>query len=740
MKRFLTLLVFVLLLISAVVNNAATEIPADHPYIQYFGRWDFSNVTSPAHSWPGVYIFARFEGTSIGIKLNDNFDYFNVFIDGEFRNVFHGTTNGLTTYTLASGLTNTEHTILITKRNETAWTEFSFNGFVLDDGKSLLPPPEKPVRKIEFIGDSFTSASGNEWTEESAPTAVEQYTNTYEGFGAITARHFEAQYHLTSESGIGLVLDYQSSYSGNIPSKFDRSLLYSSASPKWDFSLWIPNVVVITLGLNDYSGFGGWSGGVADDESALFRERYHEFIQVIRDYYPGVKILAVAAHVDWIQTNVQQVVNDENAAGNNDVFYQFFPYYDGGYVNNGHPNVETHYKIADRLISAIDGMNPWEPYDDTKPPVFTKVPSSPFTVYDTSYLLNVETDSYSTVKYSTTDKSFAEMENEFTITGKREHSITLPCEHGMQNIYYIKAADLFGNAMAASSIVSFTVDTTKLLVSWKERFFNDSWWMVGAAPLGIASASSHNTEIADVTTAYFRMPITVENLESITGFGLLIKGNDGTVAYLNGHEVGRINLFTDEIIDYNTFAIEPMSLNKMIMINAQNGLEYMKNGQNIIAVEMHTSNSDAGSLLFDAQLFDSNNKIYFRLGSYWIYWDAGYTPSDQLIDKTTDIDESISILPERFYLSQNYPNPFNPTTTIKYYIPTVETGYIPSLQHVSLEIFDVLGREVAVLVNVEQKSGLYQVEFDGSNLASGVYYYQLRSGNFISTKKMLLIK
>lgn len=90
------------------------------------------------------------------------------------------------------------------------------------------------------------------------------------------------------------------------------------------------------------------------------------------------------------------------------------------------------------------------------------------------------------------------------------------------------------------------------------------------------------------------------------------------------------------------------------------------------------------------------------------------------------------IIPEQFSLSQNYPNPFNPSTTIKFSIP--ETG------NVMLRVFDVLGREVAVLVNEEMKPGNYEAAFTGVDLTSGIYFYSLVTEQFTDVKKMVLIK
>jgi len=89
-------------------------------------------------------------------------------------------------------------------------------------------------------------------------------------------------------------------------------------------------------------------------------------------------------------------------------------------------------------------------------------------------------------------------------------------------------------------------------------------------------------------------------------------------------------------------------------------------------------------------------------------------------------------IPANYSLSQNYPNPFNPVTNIKFAIPT--TGYV------KLVIFDVLGREIASLVNDNMTAGSYTVDFDASSLSSGVYFYRLDAGDFTQTKKMLLVK
>ena len=96
--------------------------------------------------------------------------------------------------------------------------------------------------------------------------------------------------------------------------------------------------------------------------------------------------------------------------------------------------------------------------------------------------------------------------------------------------------------------------------------------------------------------------------------------------------------------------------------------------------------------------------------------------------------------PTNFQLSQNYPNPFNPSTTIKYTIPAELQTKNEKLKNVTLKIFDLLGREVAILVNEKQIPGIYEVKWDASDRPSGVYFYKLSTENHVSSRKMLLIK
>jgi photosystem II stability/assembly factor-like uncharacterized protein len=115
---------------------------------------------------------------------------------------------------------------------------------------------------------------------------------------------------------------------------------------------------------------------------------------------------------------------------------------------------------------------------------------------------------------------------------------------------------------------------------------------------------------------------------------------------------------------------------------------------------------------------------------------------DGSYEHSKEIEVAVDFTPKEFVLYQNYPNPFNPSTTIKFEIPDVETTR--RVVFTTLKVYDILGNEVATLVNEEKQPGAYEVEFNLEssirNPASGVYFYQLKAGSFIQTKKMVLAK
>ncbi|MCF8242751.1 MAG: T9SS type A sorting domain-containing protein [Melioribacteraceae bacterium] len=178
-------------------------------------------------------------------------------------------------------------------------------------------------------------------------------------------------------------------------------------------------------------------------------------------------------------------------------------------------------------------------------------------------------------------------------------------------------------------------------------------------------------------------------------------------------------------------------------------------GRDIVAITIYKSRLLAG-LYFKSEhwMFSSDNfgkSWEIQAHEFSSLWDL-FVNGDRLwacrsdglwyldLDVWTDIGTPPT-QPAEFKLSQNYPNPFNPTTTIKYSIPSsVGDENFRPLHMVTLKVYDILGSEAETLVNELKAPGNYKVEFDATNLAGGIYFYQLRAGNFSDVKKFILLK
>ena len=135
--------------------------------------------------------------------------------------------------------------------------------------------------------------------------------------------------------------------------------------------------------------------------------------------------------------------------------------------------------------------------------------------------------------------------------------------------------------------------------------------------------------------------------------------------------------------------------------------------------------------VFDSVIWE----IPHPLGLDWdgnYFWNVSGTRIYRASNSITSVGYITHYELSNYILYQNYPNPFNPTTSLQY--------AIVSRQFVTLKVFDLLGREVATLVNEEKSAGEYEVEFNGTELPSGIYFYQLKAGGIIQTKKMILLK
>ena len=325
--------------------------------VLYVGRFNTSDPAGPRSAWSGTTIKANFSGTGISANLvSVGNNWYNVIIDGVVKAPVNAPagTNGLVT--LATGLTAGNHTIEFVRRTEAYLGDVQFKGFTVTGG-SLLAPPAAASRRIEFIGDSITCGYGNEGIDQ-YHTFTPQNENAYLAYGSVTARALNADGFNICWSGKGVIRNYGGDTTDVLPSLYSRILPYDTTT-LWNASQWVPQVVVINLGTNDF--------GSGTPDKTAFVNGYVTFYNRIRTQYPNAHIYVALGPLlygtgltsarDYLTTAVSQI----SAAGDTKVHFIEFPQQDGtlGYGEDWHPSVAQHAAMANQLIAQIKADLGW---------------------------------------------------------------------------------------------------------------------------------------------------------------------------------------------------------------------------------------------------------------------------------------------------------------------------------------------------------------------------------------------
>jgi lysophospholipase L1-like esterase len=307
------------------------------------------------YTWPGIYFEGRFHGTGVGIALNDGNNDYDVQIDG--ATVAKLVTPGQTTYWV-SNLSNADHTVRLVKRTEIPWAAGQFGGFIAAPGGTILAKPAARRRQIEFIGDSFTAGYGNTSGQRDCAGigGVDRNSDADLSFGAHTAKSLNADYQLIAESGLGMVRNF----GGSNPT-FDFRTFYDRALQNVDGDVWVkpaswaPQLVVVGLGINDFSTSlnANEKWATTDSLVADYTTAYQGFIDKLRARYGRDAIIVVSAtllsNTTLFADTAQRIVAARNSQGDNRIA---FWYYDDPNLDrlgcDFHPSVHD-----DNIISGL---------------------------------------------------------------------------------------------------------------------------------------------------------------------------------------------------------------------------------------------------------------------------------------------------------------------------------------------------------------------------------------------------
>jgi hypothetical protein len=340
--------------------SAQTTIKSTDPHIRYSGRIAFTDSTAEL-SWTATEVMINFNGTGVSAVLRDerSDNNYNIIIDGKVMSVLHPEM-AKKSYVLASGLPAGKHTLELFKRNEWAMGKTWFYQFVLDKGAKILAPPAAKKRKIEFFGNSISCGYADiDTTGQDRGTSP--YEDGYISYASLTARHFNAELHNTSKSGIGITISW---FPMIMPEMYDR-LDATDPNSKWDFSKYTPDVVIINLFQNDC-----WLTAMHDNDQFKARfgttpptpefiiNAYQSFVKSIRSKYPKAKILCILGSMDATKAGSPWPgYIDKAVAGLNDknILTHFIPYKN----TNGHPSAKEQRAMADDLVTFMEQNLKW---------------------------------------------------------------------------------------------------------------------------------------------------------------------------------------------------------------------------------------------------------------------------------------------------------------------------------------------------------------------------------------------
>lgn len=363
--RLIAGLSFVVLLssCSSVITTTKNEestgyINADNPDIQYIGRFDFSNPSKVTYDWPGVFIHANFEGTSCCVRMGGHKNEYAVVVDNHAPRILTVDSSGV--YKIATGLADSlPHSVTITKRSESLFGKGEFDGFILDKGRKLLPPENRPDRRIEFIGNSITCGYGVEGENGNCTFSLET-ENASMSYAGMTARALNADYSLVAYSGRGVVRNYgdpNKTSTDPMPALYNR-ICFNDSTSEWNFSKWTPQAVVINLGTNDFS-----TKPFPDKD--VFQNAYVQLINRVRALYPGVTIFCICGPMigEPCMGYIKEVVaNEREKNRDKDVF--FIPMErnimsDTDWGCDGHPSISGAVRMTNVIVPIIKTYMNW---------------------------------------------------------------------------------------------------------------------------------------------------------------------------------------------------------------------------------------------------------------------------------------------------------------------------------------------------------------------------------------------
>jgi lysophospholipase L1-like esterase len=297
-----------------------------------------------------VNISARFAGTQVSMNLDDgaNKNRFTVVVDEGPPTTF-STTPGQTSLSLATGLTNGSHNLVIWRNTEASIGVTQFTGLSNfgTGASSILAPSAAPNRRMEIIGDSLSVGAGVEGNA-ACPGGIDAFTNNYLAYGSVAARAVGADVTTIAWSGIGVYRNYDGGMTNTMPMRYPYAIPNDDTA--WDFSMYQPNVVVINLGTNDFG---------AGDPGTPYETAYAAFIKTVRTKYANAYFILIDMYGGNRLTRINDVVAALKSGGESRVETLSVSSAQNNLGCNQHPNVAGQAAMGAVLAARLMSLMGW---------------------------------------------------------------------------------------------------------------------------------------------------------------------------------------------------------------------------------------------------------------------------------------------------------------------------------------------------------------------------------------------
>jgi lysophospholipase L1-like esterase len=347
------------------------DYSANDPNLRIIGRIDTTTPDGPTYAHPGVTIRFRCNCTGVDVAFADkgtggeeHTNWVNVIVDGKETAKLQLKQGGAQFYKGARGLEPGEHLVEIVKRTESYAGDMQFIGLSLQG--IILEPPPRQTKRLEIIGDSISCGYGNE-VRIFAPNYTEPNTGYHsknedisKAYGSLIGRRFDAEVVTTCISGTGVYRNLDGSTGDKAFPGLYRRIYPSQEAPLWDTSKFVPDVIVINLGNNDFNVLDESKTPSAPPEEE-FKAAYGNFVRRLHEYYPNAKIVCSvgpmmndnypAGRGHW--TKMQEYVSEMVASLKSEIpnvhYFAYTPVVSDPYGEDWHPTAEAHAKMADEL-------------------------------------------------------------------------------------------------------------------------------------------------------------------------------------------------------------------------------------------------------------------------------------------------------------------------------------------------------------------------------------------------------